>query len=125
MKLRTIMEAYLASAQVPEEPPVRAQKPVAPIVPMDKWVLEDKERLRKLYRFNEFDNTARDEFVRRLLDLERQHNKDAEVYILKHHVTIRIWLSSELDKEFAKAVDCLFKDVMCPLVTVYLHNTVG
>jgi pterin-4a-carbinolamine dehydratase len=128
-KLASIMEAYLASAQVPSEPPVKASPAQTPVVPMSRWILEDKKRLRKVYTFEGL--APRNEFVRQVLSLEEAMGKSkGEVYVVGLDVTVRVWTRetdtlSELDKEHAQAIDTVFKDVVCPLPSIYLRNTVG
>lgn len=127
-KLSSIMEAYLASAQVPSEPPVKATPSSAPIVPMNKWMLEDKKCLRKTYMFDSIE--LRNEFMRQLFDVDGADFHAKEIYAVDNTVTIRVCTKvdsalSELDKEFARLVDVIYKDVVCPVVAIYLHNTVG
>jgi pterin-4a-carbinolamine dehydratase len=123
------MEAYLASAQVPSEPPVKATPAQAPVVPMSRWVLEDKKRLRKVYTFD--DVKMRNEFARQVLSVEEvSGHASGEIYVVGMTVTVRVWTRetdalTELDREYAKTVDTIYKDVVCPVPAIYLRNTVG
>ena len=126
-KLSRIMEGYLASAQVPSEPPIRAREPEPVILPTERWVLEDRKRLRKTYKFDAVGQ--RNLFVSLLLGMENESGHSGELSITKD--SVKIVLGSfedpitDLDKEYAKSADLIYRDVVCPMPKVYPFNTVG
>ena len=128
-KLSLLMEAYIASPQVPFKPPIEARKPdVLPIVPSERWAVIEKKRISKLFRFSDID--ARNTFVTQLLRLESDCGHNAQLLIDENDVKVTLWTRAsdsltELDKEFARVADSIYKDITCPLPSIYIHNTVG
>lgn len=93
--------------------PVRARVPEAPIVPMDRW-READGALYKTYRFREPE--WRDQFIVALLNYERDVQHNAQIRIDEDEVSLRIQTKTaervtELDKEYARFADCVFKDL--------------
>ena len=128
-KLSLLMEAYIASPQVPFEPPIKAQKPEAlPIIPTERWMVIDRKRLTKTFSFESVDK--RNTFVSQLLRLEADCGHHAEITITEEGVRLRLWTKTsdsltDLDKEYARAADAMYRDLHCPLPSVYLRHTVG
>jgi pterin-4a-carbinolamine dehydratase len=128
-KLSVLMEAYLATPGRPSEPPIEAQERAPmPIVPSQRWSVDDRTRLRKTFCFD--DISQRNSFVAQLMDLEMLCGHSAEVTVTEDRVKIRVWTHSsdsltELDKEYAAAADSIFRDIVCPHPSIYLGNTVG
>ena len=123
------MEAYIASPQVPFEPPIRAQEPQAmPIVPSERWVVTDRKRLSKTFSFANI--SKRNTFATMLIQFDEQTEHNAEILISENDVKVKLWTRSsdsltDLDKEYAKAVDEIYRDLTCQLPTIYMRNTVG
>lgn len=128
-KLSLLMEAYIASPQVPFEPPIKAQEPEAlPIVPTERWTVVDRKRLLKTFKFESVDK--RNTFLTQLLRLEADCGHHAEIIVTEDSVQIRLWTKTsdsltDLDKEYARTADAMFRDLHSPLPSVYLHHTVG
>lgn len=92
-------------------------KPVAPDVPVivsSKWANRDK-KLSKVFRFRNLNE--RNLFVKLLLDHEQEVQHNANIVIDEDYVDVCIWTRdinsiTELDKEYAKHADSLYKEVM-------------
>jgi len=94
--------------------PIRARTAEAPIIPMDRWK-EAAGALYKTYKFREPDQ--RDGFIMALLSYERDVQHNAQIRIDEGEVSLRIQTKTaervtELDKEYAKFADCVFKDIV-------------
>src|SRR5579885_625440 len=123
-KLTQLHEEFIAAAHRPMSfgaLPVRARQPEAPIIPMDRWQEADGA-LYKTYRFREPE--WRDEFVIALLTYEREVQHNAQIRIDEGEISVRIQTKTaervtELDKEYARYADCVFKDLVSrPAVVV-------
>jgi len=88
---------------------------------MDRWQEADGA-LYKTYRFREPE--WRDEFVIALLTYEREVQHNAQIRIDEGEISVRIQTKTaervtELDKEYARYADCVFKDLVSrPAVVV-------
>jgi pterin-4a-carbinolamine dehydratase len=94
--------------------PVRATNPEAPVVPMDRWHEADGA-LYKTYRFRVPE--WRDSFVSALLNYEREVQHNAQIRIDEGEVSLRVQTRTaervtELDKEYARFADVVFKDLV-------------
>lgn len=94
--------------------PVRAVQPDAPVVPMDRW-READGALYKTYRFRVPE--WRDSFITALLNYEREVQHNAQIRIDEGEVSLRIQTRTaervtELDKEYARFADVVFKDLV-------------
>lgn len=115
-KLTLLHESFIEKANRPMTfgaLPVRARVPEAPIVPMDRW-READGALYKTYRFREPE--WRDQFIVALLNYERDVQHNAQIRIDEDEVSLRIQTKTaervtELDKEYARFADCVFKDL--------------
>ncbi len=119
--LGSLMEGFVKSARETTVPsmhgPVQLNKefPPTPIQPMNRWFLEDKKRLRKCFLFRT--TQQRNLFVYQMLEYENYSNHHAiEMMIGEKTVELLVGTKSmemltDLDKEYAKNADILFKDV--------------
>jgi pterin-4a-carbinolamine dehydratase len=116
-KLTQLHEDFIEKAQRPMTfggLPVRTRAPEAPIIPMDRWKEADGA-LYKTYKFREPDQ--RDRFVLAMLNYERDVQHNAQIRIDEGEVSLRIQTRTaervtELDKEYARFADCVFKDLV-------------
>ena len=86
-----------------------------PILPKNRWILENKRKLRNHLTFNTI--SQRNVFISQLLQYEAEKVHFAEIEISDLDVKVCIFTKNlesitELDKEYAKFVDVLYKDVM-------------
>lgn len=96
--------------------PIKPVEGDVAIIPVEKWEkVKSPTRLRKTFKF--FSQNARNNFVKKLLayEVETQHN--ATITIDEGQVTLDIRTRdldqiTELDKEYAKFADLLFKDIV-------------
>lgn len=94
-------------------------KPVAgevAIIPVNKWEkVKSPTRLRKTFNF--MSSAARNQFVISLFEYEKEIGHNATMTVEEEQVTLDIRTKdidqiTELDKEYAKFADILFKDVV-------------
>ncbi len=96
-----------------------------PIIPINRWQLEDKKQLRKCYKFDS--NNEKNLFVSQLLQYESTVDKHAiEIKITKDCVELLVGTTdlqtlTDLDKDYCKMADNIFKDV----VYIPLHGFTG
>lgn len=118
MKRRsTIYEAFMPQSQRPMEfgaLPVQPKEPEAPVFAVDRWK-ESDGALYKTYRFRRMPD--RDAFVVGLLAYEADIQHHAELRIEEAQVDLRlqtrdIGKATEIDKEYARYADVLFKDLV-------------
>lgn len=119
MKLGILMEDYCRTARettVPSmRPPIEPTEGQGkPIVPMDRWQLVDKKRLLKVFRFKTL--AQRNQFVFNLLQFEELTQHSATMTIDDDSVAFTVWTKeagcvTDLDKDYAKAADVIYKDV--------------
>ena len=119
MKLSRLHEEFIDKARRPMS---FGRLPISPlegdvaIIPVEKWTKVDSPlRLRKTYKF--LSSAARNQFVEGLFDYEDRTNHNAVITIDEGQVTLDIRTKdvdqiTELDKEYAKFADVLFKDVV-------------
>lgn len=86
------------------------------IIPVEKWVKADSPtRLKKKFRFRS--QKLRNEFVKEIFDIEIEKNHNATITIDEDFVVIELRTKdidqiTEIDKEFSKTIDVLFKDIV-------------
>lgn len=110
-------EQFIEKAHRPMEfggLPVKPRQPEAPIVPMDRW-READGALYKTYKFRAPE--ARDRFIMALLNYEAEVQHNAQIRIDEGEVSLRVQTRTaervtELDKEYARYADCVFKDLV-------------
>lgn len=118
-KLGLLMEGFVARARESTVPPLKGPVKVSeddrlPINPIERWVFEDKKRLRKIFVFKGMEQ--RNLFLAQLLQYEEYTTHTAEIKIVKNSVELVVWTKdadtvTDLDKTYAKTADELYKDV--------------
>lgn len=117
MKLKTLLKEYIDTANRPMDfgaLPIQASEAEAPLIATDRWKQVENALVKKFQFRREGD---RDKFLLGVLDYERQvkHNAliviEADKVLLKLH-THDVDRITELDKEYARFADVLFKDVV-------------
>ena len=109
------------SSELPVQP--RLEKERSPLVAVNHWEMRDvPKRLSKQYDFREVEQ--RDRFVMSLLDYEHEVLHHATMIVSETVVIVEVWTDgidqpTELDKEYAKFADSLYRDV------VYDNSTYG
>jgi len=125
-KLGTIMEGFVERARQGRTVPT-SRGPVQinhtgqanPIIPVDRWQCVDKKSLRKLFRFKTTEQ--RNQFIFQLLQFEELVQHHADLIVSKDTVDLCVWTKdmgtvTDLDKDYAKQADVIFKDVAyCPV----------
>jgi pterin-4a-carbinolamine dehydratase len=95
-----------------------AHAPAQVIVPQDRWQLIDfvngEKALRKTYRF--FSVSNRNTFLNELFESDNDVVRSREVKVNKLSVDVilgtpHLGVPTEIDKEFAKFLDDLYRDV--------------
>ena len=120
MKLTHLHEDFIDKARRPMEfgrLPVMPQGKDVPIMATDKWRKSDNS-LMKTYRFISVE--LRNDFVRQLLAHEEDVGHNATITLQHDSVTLTLQTQdikqiTELDKEYARWSDELFKDVVYSL----------
>jgi len=86
------------------------------INPMHKWtILEDPKRLVRQYDFRLRDQKR--DFITGLLDYEDETSHQSKMTLFDDSVQVEVWTKgidqpSELDKEYAKFADSLYRDIV-------------
>jgi len=120
LKLLRLHEEYMHAARRPMtfgRLPVMPRESDVPILPSDKWRKIDGS-LVKTYQFRATD--LRNDFVRQILSHEEEVQHSALITINEDTVTLSLRTKdidqiTELDKEYARWSDELFKDVIYSL----------
>lgn len=119
MNLRQLHEEFIDSARRPMQLgrlPIKANKQQLPVVPMNKWVQhDDPKSLVKEFQFRR--PTDRSKFIKTLLDYEDEVGHAATILFVGDFVRISLVTQNidqvtELDKEYAKFADVVFKDIV-------------
>lgn len=116
MKLIRLHEEFLDKARRPmsfDRLPIQAKENNLPIIPTNKWI-ENKKFITKTYSFKE--TLQKNEFIKDLLDYEESIGHHATLTIEKDTVQVVLQTKdidqvTELDREYAKYADELFKDI--------------
>lgn len=120
MKLSRLHEAFIDAARRPMDfgrLPVMPRGKDVPVIATDKWK-KSENSLIKTYKF--LSNDLRNDFVRQLLIHEENVGHHATMTVQSETVTLTLKTHdvdqvTELDKEYAKHADELFKDVVYSL----------
>lgn len=115
--IRKIHENFLEKARIPMLPsplPIVPVKSDTPIIATERWNKVDG-KLVKTFMFREL--TMRDEFVRELFEYERKIGHSATIVIKGDKVKLFLVTDgpghvTELDNEYSKYADELYKDVV-------------
>jgi pterin-4a-carbinolamine dehydratase len=96
--------------------PVDPKKVELPVVPMEKWALKgDPKKLVKVYRFRRPGD--RNMMIMSLLEYEEEVKHNADMIIKEETLQIELYtknvdIVTEVDKEYAKHADEVFKDIV-------------
>lgn len=120
MKLSRLHEEFIDAARRPMDfgrLPVMPRGKDVPVIATDRWKKSDNSLI-KTYRF--LSNELRNDFVRQILIHEENVGHNATISIQTETVTLTLKTVdveqiTELDKEYAKHADELFKDVVYSL----------
>jgi pterin-4a-carbinolamine dehydratase len=110
-------ELFIAQANRPMNfgrLPVTPSAPIAPVLAVDRWK-ESNGALYKTYRFRRIE--ARNDFVVQLLSYEMSVGHNSQLTIENDTVNIKVQTKdigkvTELDKEYAKYADVLFRGLV-------------
>ena len=117
-QLQVLHEEFIEKARRPMtfgRLPINAKEVELPVVPMNKWTKEgDPKALKKTYKFRRPDD--RNNFIRELLEYEEEVEHNADISISEDSVTLKIYTKdikqiTEIDTEYAKFADSLYKDI--------------
>lgn len=116
-KLQQLHEQFIEQANRPMDfggSPIKAQRPVPVIVPVDRWT-SSEAGLRKKFLFRRPEDRTR--FITDMLEYEEQVQHHAEMTIREGEVTLVVITKdvervTEVDKEYAAFADSVFKDVV-------------
>lgn len=100
--------------------PVKPVQKDVPVIASSKWIARDK-KLSKIFRFR--DLGERNLFVKLLLDHEHEVQHSANLVIDEDYVDVCVWTRdinsiTEIDKEYAKHADSLYKEVLYSTIDV-------
>lgn len=119
MKLQSLHEEFIDKARRPMtfgRIPIKPVEGDIAIVATEKWKkVESPTRLRKTYRFRT--QQQRNRFVSELFEYEEETKHNATITVEEGQVTLDVRTKdldqvTEIDKEYAKFADILFKDVV-------------
>ena len=119
MRVSDLHEVFIEKARRPMafgKLPIKPIENDLAILPVEKWAKVDSpQRLRKKFRFRS--QELRNEFVKEIFDheIEKKHNATLTVdedFVVVELRTKDIDQITEVDKEFAKFLDELFKDIV-------------
>ena len=118
MNLKKIHESYIESSNRPMtfgRLPVDPKKIELPVIPMEKWVLKsDPKRLVKTFRFRRAGD--RNLMIKMLLDYEDKVKHTADMVVREETIRLELFTKNvevvtEIDREYAKQADQIFKDI--------------
>ncbi len=118
MKLINLHEVFLDAARRQinfSKLPIEPLKNGAAIISVDKWEkVLSPIRLHKTFRF--VSQEKRNEFIQELFEYEAKTQHNATIIIDENNVTLDIRTKdvdqiTELDKEYAKFADVIFRDI--------------
>ena len=118
MKLSTLLEEYIKRAESPmfgdHRVPIIPKKSENVIIPTPKWVINDG-KLEKKFHF--ISNCVRNKFLSAIFEYEENVGHNATIVIDHERVFIRLVTRdsnkiSELDKEYARFADLVFRDLL-------------
>lgn len=118
-QLQRLHEEFIDKARRPMSfgrLPIQPVKGDIAIVAVDRWeTTKDPTRMKKTFKF--FDNELRNFFVKKLFEYEIETQHNANLNIDEGTVSISLFTKdidqiTDLDKEYAKFADLLYKDVI-------------
>jgi len=118
-QLQTLHEEFIGVARRPmnfDRLPVKPIEGDVAIVAVEKWKkVESPTRLRKTFKFSK--QEARNRFIKKILAYEDETQHNAMITIDEGQVTLDVRTKdidqiTELDKEYARYADVLYKDTV-------------
>jgi pterin-4a-carbinolamine dehydratase len=117
-QLSQLHEEFIDQANRPMNfgSPITAKKPTPVIVPVEKWLtVGDPKRLVKRFEFRRPED--RNRFIVELMEYEDATQHYAQLTLEEGAVTIKLLTKdvdvvTEVDREYARFADSLFKDVV-------------
>jgi len=117
VKISKLHEEFIEKARRPMnlgQLPVVPKASDVPVIATNKWTKSEKS-LKKTYSFRL--QEQRNEFVSQLLDYEVEVGHHADIFITEGGVAIKLQTKdldqvTELDKEYSKMADELYKDIV-------------
>lgn len=119
MKLKKLHETYIEASRRPMSLgrlPIDPKKIELPVVPMEKWVLKgDPKKLVKTFRFRR--PSDRNMMIIALLEYEEEAQHHADMIVREETLQVILYtrnveLVTEIDKEYARHADEIFKDIV-------------
>ena len=119
MKLSLLHESFIDKARRPMsfgKLPIEPLASGVSIIPVDRWeTVDSPKRLRKKFKF--MSNSDRNTFVSELFEYEKKVGHHGVITIDESEVTLDLRTKdidqiTELDKEYSKYADILFKDIV-------------
>ena len=119
-KVSTLVENYIVRRTTTmlddRDRPVRVvtSNSVTPLKPSNRWEPVNKRALCKRFEFRDYEH--RDNFISDVLEFEKEHGHRARLLIDDLVVTVEVSTKdmdviTELDKEYAKETDLIYKEV--------------
>lgn len=120
-KMSKLNESFIASARrsMFDNIPVKPNQNNVPVVAQQRWeIVGEPKRLMKVYPFREVGQ--RNHFMNELMAHELDVKHNSEVFMTENSVKVtvatkNIDIITELDKEFARYLDELYRDVVYSL----------
>lgn len=115
--LKYLLEGFIEKANRPMTLgglPVSPKEAEAPVLPVERWKT-DGGQLSKTYKFRRPED--RNAFVQELFLYEQEVQHNATIIVTEGHVKLVLYTKdldkvTELDKEYAKYADVLFRDLV-------------
>lgn len=100
---------------IPGKMPISAKKANIPIIATERWVKTSNNELRKKYLFKSFNEKR--SFIIQILDYEMQTQHPTNIVSYEDCVILILQTKdvedvTDIDKEFAKYADIIFKDIV-------------
>lgn len=118
MKLTKLNEQFITAARTPMtfgRLPINPSKVELPVIPVERWERKtNPNRLVKTYRF--MNAAQRNVMLQLLFEYEDEREHRANFVLIDDKMTVELYTKNtdqitELDKEYAKYADELFKDI--------------
>lgn len=119
-KVSTLVESYLQRRTTTVLPdgstPVRIVRSNTdtPLRPSNRWEPMGRRSIRKRFEFRDFD--LRDRFILDIMEYEREHGHRARIVVDELSIEIDVGTKdiesvTELDKEYAREADLLYRNI--------------
>jgi len=119
IRLKTLHESFIDKARRPMafgRLPILPLASGAAIIPVERWIIVDSpKRLHKSYKF--ISNDLRNMLIKDIFEYEKKVGHHAKITIEEYKITLDVYTKdieqiTELDKEYARFCDVLFKDIV-------------